>query len=259
MSVSVGSGYSESYSYDSFKRVQSVTRTIDGHNYTTSYQFNTANQRTQLTYPSGRVLNLGHDSKGRLSSVGSFLTGVTYNGIGQLTGTSLGNGLSETYGYDANRMQLTSQTATKNGGPQNGLMNLTYDYHASAGQMGAGSTVGNAGQLMAINNNSSIGGVTESAAYTFDNLGRLITSNQSSNASSAQRRFAYDRWGNRTGVWDATSGGNQIQTISLGQSGGAATNRIQTVYPGISVNTNVALASNGATATASSTYSTEYP
>lgn len=256
LSVSVGSGYSESYSYDSFNRAQSVTCTIDGHNYTTSYQFNTANQATQMTYPSGRVINLGHDDKGRLISVGSFLTGVTYNGIGQLTGTSRGNGVSETYGYDANRMQLTSQTATKSGGPTNGLMNLAYYYQASAGQMGAGSTVGNTGQLMAINNNSTINGTAESASYTYDNLGRLVTSDQTSNGSSAQRRFAYDRWGNRTGMWDAAAGGNQIQTVTLEQSDGVPTNRIQTVYP---PRANFALATNGATASASSTSSSSYP
>ncbi|MFY9556665.1 MAG: hypothetical protein WAV47_18280 [Blastocatellia bacterium] len=34
LSVSAGTGYSESYSYDSFKRVQSVMRTIDARNYT---------------------------------------------------------------------------------------------------------------------------------------------------------------------------------------------------------------------------------
>src|SRR3989442_3039239 len=129
-------------------------------------------------------------------------------------------------------MELTSQTATKSGGPTNGLMNLTYGYQASAGQMGAGSTAGNAGQLMAINNNSTINGTAESAAYTYDNLGRLLTSDQTSNAASAQRRFAYDRWGNRTGMWDAVSGGNQIQSVTLEQSGGAPTNRITSVTAG---------------------------
>jgi len=122
---------------------------------------------------------------------------------------------------------LTSQTATQSGGPANGLMNLTYGYQASAGQMGAGTTAGNAGQLISIS--GTIGGVTESAAYTYDDLGRLVTSNQTSNTSSAQRRFAYDRWGNRTGMWDAVSGGNQIQSITLQQSGGAPTNRITSV------------------------------
>src|SRR5438309_5008334 len=106
-------------------------------------------------------------------------------------------------------------------------MNLTYSYAASSGQMGAGSTTGNAGQLMAINNNSTINGTAESAAYNYDSLGRLVTSNQTSNGATAQRRFVYDRWGNRTGTWDATSGDNQYQTIGLEKSGGAPTYRIQ--------------------------------
>ena len=244
LSLTVGSGYSETYSYSigygnggnggNKVSLASVNRVMDGRSYVTSYQNNAANQLTQLTYPSGRVISLGHDNKGRVTSVGSFLSSVTYNGIGQLTGTMLGNGVTESYGYDANRMQLTSQTATQSGGSTGGLMNLTYSYQASAGQMGAGATAGNAGQLMSIS--GTIGGVTESAAYTYDNLARLVTSNQTSNLSSAPRRFAYDRWGNRTGMWDATSGGNQIQSITLQQSGGAPTNRITSVTSGATVN-----------------------
>jgi RHS repeat-associated protein len=234
LSVSVGSGYSESYSYDSLKRVQSVTRTMDNRNYAMSFQFDTANQVTQMTYPSNRVINIGHDSKGRVSSVGSYLSSVTYDGIGRLSGTTLGNGVSEGLGYDPNRMQLISQTATKNGGSTNGLANLTYGYDAAAGQTGTGSTAGNAGQLMSIS--GTISQTTESAAYSYDDLGRLVTSNQTSNGSSAQRRFVYDRWGNRTGMWDAVSGGTQIQSIALQQSGGAPTNQIQSVTSGSTVN-----------------------
>jgi len=109
-----------------------------------------------------------------------------------------------------------------------------YIYAASAGQMGSGSSAGNAGQLMSIS--GTINGTTESAAYTYDNLGRLVTSNQTSNGSSAQRRFAYDRWGNRTGVWNATTGGTQIQSITLQQSGSAPTNQIASVTGGSTVN-----------------------
>jgi RHS repeat-associated protein len=236
LSLSVGTGYSETYNYNvgignggnSGNKINltSLTRTIDGRNYTTSYQYNAANQITQMTYPSARVMNLSRDSKGRLSSVGPFLTSVTYNGIGQVTGDTLGNGVTETFGYDANRLQLTSQTAGTVA-PYTNRMNLTYSYAASTGQMGSGSTAGNAGQLMTVS--GTINGTTESAAYTYDNLGRLVTSNQTSNGSSAQRRFAYDRWGNRTAVWDATSAGNQIQSIALMQSGGIPTNQIQSV------------------------------
>src|SRR5947209_18626514 len=81
---------------------------------------------------------------------------------------------------------------------------------------------------------STINGTTESASYTYDNYGRLATSNQTSNGVTAQRRFAYDRFGNRTGVWDATSNGTQIQSVSLQtvtfpNTGSAPTNGISAV------------------------------
>jgi YD repeat-containing protein len=74
-----------------------------------------------------------------------------------------------------------------------------------------------------------INGTTESAAFTYDLLGRLVTSDQTSNGSSAQRRFGYDRWGNRVTVWPSTSGGTPIQTVTLQQSGGVPTNQIASV------------------------------
>lgn len=212
----------ESYTYFSYGRLASITRNIDGINYTTSYQYGPGDLRSQITYPSGRVVNINRSSSGRLNSLtdgagANYLSGIGYNPAGQVTGLTLGNGVAETFGYDANRLQLTSQTATKSGGPQNGLMNLTYNYQATAGQMGPASTAGNAGQLMSIS--GTINSTTESAAYKYDYVGRLASSNQTSNGSSAQRRFSYDRWGNRTGVWDAVSGGNQIQSVVLPQSG----------------------------------------
>jgi YD repeat-containing protein len=164
------------------------------------------------------------------TSQANHLNRVSYNLVGPVTGIALGNGITEGFGYDTNRMQLTSQTATKSGGSPNGLMNLTYGYNASAGQMGAGTTAGNAGQLMSLS--GTINSTTESAAYTYDNVGRLLTSDQTSNGQTAQRRFDYDRWGNRTTVWDATSGGAQIQNLTLEMSGGVPTNRLSSVGSG---------------------------
>ncbi|MGH9961958.1 MAG: hypothetical protein ACREBC_33320, partial [Pyrinomonadaceae bacterium] len=229
--------YTETMSYDSNKRVSSRTWTRDGLSYTTSYQYNTANQMTRITYPvSLRTLNINHDDKGRLSSVAdqyrTYLSGLVFNPAGQVTSQSYGNGVTESFTYNS-RMQMSSQAATVSG---NTRMSLTYNYQAAAGQSGVGTTAGNTGQLMAINNNSTIGGTAESAAFTYDLQGRLITSNQTTNGASAQRRFAYDRWGNRTGVWNAVSGGNQIQSITLQQSGGAPTNRIQSVTSGSTLN-----------------------
>lgn len=232
LSVGVGSYYSESYVYDSDKRVQAVTRMIDGRNHTTSFQYNTANRFTQIIYPSGRVINIGHDTKDRVTSVGSFLSSVTYNSIGQMVGTTLGNGVTESFGYHADRLHLTSQKAGTVA-PHTNRMNLTYTFDAAAGQMGAGTTAGNAGQLMAVSGTISGGGsATESASNTYDNVGRLATSSQTSNGQTAQRRFVYDRWGNRTAVWDAVSGGNQIQNAVLQQSGGVPTNQLISVTNG---------------------------
>jgi len=222
----------ESYTYDGYRRLSSITRTIDSINYTTSYQYGAGSLRSQITYPSGRVVNINRSSTGRLTSLtdqysANYLSGLSYGVAGQVTGLTQGNGVVETYGYDANRLQLTSQTATKSGGPQNGLMNLTYNYQANPDQMGAGTTGGNVGQLLSVS--GTINATAESAAYSYDNLGRLVTSNQASDSTSAQRRFEYDRWGNRTGVWNALIGGTKIQGVTLQQSGGVPTNQIQAV------------------------------
>src|SRR5689334_18068932 len=107
-----------------------------------------------------------------------------YSIIGQLTGLALGNGVTESYTYSADRLQLTTQTASKGA---ISLMNLTYSYSASAGQNSSGSTVGNGGQVMSIS--GTISGQTESAAFTYDLQNRLATSNQTTNGTSAQRRF----------------------------------------------------------------------
>jgi RHS repeat-associated protein len=239
--------YSETLSYDSFNRVSSRTISMDSQNYAIQYQDDQIGQGTEITYADGRVVATSYDSSGRLSSItepvnlqtgagGIYLSNFSYSFAGQVTGDTLSTGITEAFGYDSQRLQLTSQTATAPGGQTGGLMNLHYSYQAAAGQMGANTATGNASQLMAINNNSTISGTTESAAYTYDLQGRLVTSSQTTNGASAQRRFAYDRWGNRTGMWDATSGGNQIQSIALQQSGGVPTNQIQSVTAGSTLN-----------------------
>jgi RHS repeat-associated protein len=229
LSVSTDDSYSESYSYDGFNRLSSTTHTIDGRGYATSYQYNTIDQQTQMVYASGRVVNVNHDNSGRISSLAdqfsaNYVSGIGYNNATQLTGWTLGNGVVEGFTYDSKLLQMTSQSATRSG---NTLLSLNYGYAANSGQNGTGSTAGNISKLMSVS--GTINGMSESAVYTYDLQGRLATSSQTSNGASAQRRFQYDRWGNRTAMWDAVSGGNQIQSIALQQSGGAPTNRIATV------------------------------
>lgn len=234
LSVTVGSTYTESYTYTVGSGAgggtdiseSGATYAIDSRNYTANFQHNQAGQHTQF----GHVY-YEYDSRGRLSALKNsagvvWLNNMAYNIGGQITGSSLntsGGAVNETFGYDPNRLQLTSHTATKG----TSLMNLTYSNAATAGQQGAGSTAGNNGQLMSVS--GTINSVPESATYTYDNLGRLVTSNQTTNGASVQRRFEYDRQGNRTNTYDATSGGTQIQNLGLHQPSAIPNNRVRTV------------------------------
>src|SRR5262249_45052629 len=137
----------------------------------------------------------------------------------QGTWLNLANGVSETYGYSSDRLQVTSQTALKGAST---LLSLTYGYAASAGQSGATSTAGNSGQLMTIS--GTVNSQSRGQGFTYDNVGRLLTA--SGWNTSTNRRFAYDPWGNRTGLGAATTGGTRLQNIPIATTGSVANNRI---------------------------------
>ncbi|HEY6330206.1 MAG TPA: RHS repeat-associated core domain-containing protein [Blastocatellia bacterium] len=231
LSVTVGSYFTEAYSYDSLERISSVTDTISGFKYTTGYQYNQADQTTQTTYPSSRALPFLYDSFGRLNSVGGtggnnpigYLGAITYNANEQTTGYSLGNGVGEALSYDPSRLQLTGISATVGSTP---LMNLSYNYNAAAGQMGTGTTAGNSGQL--VGTTGTIDSQVESASYTYDLDFRLVTASLTSNGQSAGRAYTWDPFGNRLTETD-TVAQNQIQALTLTQSGGVATNQISSI------------------------------
>lgn len=234
--ITIGTDYQERYTFDGNYRVASTIRKIGAQTYASSYNsYNGADQVKQMTYPSGRVLDVGHDSISRVTSLShtsggatsNYLSNVGYNLAGQVTGDSLGNGVTEAFGYDAARQQLTSQKAGTTS-PYTNRMDLAYSYSATSSQMGAGSTAGNADQLVGIN--GTINGTTESASYTYDNYRRLKSTNQTSNGSSANRQFVYDRWGNRTEVWQSSFGGGiQLQGVTIVQSSSVPTNQIGSV------------------------------
>ena len=98
-SVNISGQYSESYSFDTYHRVESVTRWILGQTYdtrktyTTSYEYNEASQLTKMTYPTSQQVAVNHDSIGRMQSLTynpgdttGYVTGISYNTAGQLAG-----------------------------------------------------------------------------------------------------------------------------------------------------------------------------
>jgi RHS repeat-associated protein len=223
----------EDYAYDGLSRATSKQRTVDGNVYTTGYEYNQASQVVVMVYPSGKRVRMNHDSRGRMAGLDKvnisgqqllgYLSNLTYNEAGQLLTSTLGTStaINESYNYNADRLQLTGQTATR-GTTQ--IMSLGYSYQAVAGQSGAGTTAGNSGQLMSIT--GTLNGQTRAQSFTYDNVGRLVTA---TGYQVWERRFDYDRFGNRTGVWDRASGGSQIQSVAIQTAGSIPTNRISTV------------------------------
>jgi RHS repeat-associated protein len=154
----------------------------------------------------------------------TYLSGINYRVDGLISSQNLGDNTTESFGYSGDRLQLTSQKVMKGGST---LLDLSYGYGALAGQMGNGSKAGNSGHVVSVT--GTINGQNRNQAFTYDNVGRLVTATGLSTQGAWARRHDYDRYGNLTKVWDAVSGGNPLQNTMIGQSDGKTTNRIVSV------------------------------
>jgi RHS repeat-associated protein len=229
-----GTMWSESYGYDSFGRMQSRTRWIDGIRYPSQYEYNPVNQMTAMTYPSGKHVKVGHDNRGRLAdlkkvddsgaTLETYLSGINYRVDGLISSQNLGDSTTESFEYSDDWLQLTKQKVMKGGST---LLDLSYGYGALAGQMGNGSKAGNSGQLVTVT--GTINGQNRNQTFTYDNVRRLMTATGLSTQGAWARRHDYDRYGNLTKVWDAVSGGNSLLNTLIAQANGMTTNRIASV------------------------------
>jgi RHS repeat-associated protein len=184
------------YKYGPDGEVLTQVERVSGTDFATQGSYNSLLQTKTLQYPSGRQLDYTYDNVLRPSAITdhnsqvNYISGVTYGSTGQITQLNMGDGSLEIFGYDANRLQLTSQQVTKSGST---LLNLGYSYAATAGQHGSGTTAGNTGQLISMTD-STPGGAGSSVNYTYDLMGRLKTGQAASGWSVSE---TYDRYGNR--------------------------------------------------------------
>src|ERR1700722_13808793 len=113
-------------SYDQFGNVTQLAKVIGTTTYPTGYAYNLANKITQITYPSGRVVQQNVDTIGRLSSVvgtlntvnTTYASGFAYSAAQQVTGFNYGNNINAAFGYSADRLQLNCldySTTNRNG------------------------------------------------------------------------------------------------------------------------------------------------
>ncbi len=209
---------SETYNYDQLGRVTQFQKVISGTTYTTNYAYNLAGELTSITYPSGRVLQQTYDPIGRLTSIASgtttYVNQFNYNVAWQVTAFSYGNGVNTSFGYSADRLQLTSLSYIK--GAQN-LLSLGYGY---------GSAGGNNGQILSITDSTGTQEAGRSVTYTYDTLHRLKSAVTQGSVGFPKwgLSWSYDRYGNRlsqTQTYDAPP----MNSLSFANPGGAQMNR----------------------------------
>jgi RHS repeat-associated protein len=185
---------SESYTYNSLEQIAQRQKVVGTTTYTTSYAYNYANELTQITYPSGRVVAQSFDVIGRVCAVGTsgstcttgttYASGFTYNPAQQPTAFNYGNSIAASIGYSADRLQPTSISYAKSGTT---LFGLTYSY---------GTSGSNDGLISGVTDNVQNG---RTVSYTYDSLARLSIALTTGSTAYPQWGLAwtYDRYANR--------------------------------------------------------------
>jgi RHS repeat-associated protein len=223
---------SENYSYNALEQLTQLQKMIGTTTYIMGYAYNIAGELTQITYPSGRVIQQSVDAIGRLceiatssptgcgSAASPYATGYDYNAAGQVTGLKYGNGIYASLGFSSDRLQLNclDYSTTNRGGTcahdATTKFGLTYAYATTP------------------NNNGLIARITDSvdngrtANYAYDPLSRLSTALTTGSANYPQwgLSWGYDRYSNRL---------NQTLTAGSGYQGSvqvtASSNRINCI------------------------------
>ena len=180
------------YTYDTVDRLTREQRTLTGltGTFTTGYGYDRKGNLTQMTYPSGRVVDYNYATGGgccnsRLDSVmdkttdTTLLSARTYQAFGGTLTQTLGNGATQSFSYNS-RLQLTRITAAVGG---NTVMDFTYGYGTSSQNTGRVRARTDAVQP------------EHSATYSYDSIYRL---NQVQGADQSWGvSWTFDTWGNR--------------------------------------------------------------
>ncbi|MBK7804471.1 MAG: RHS repeat protein [Chloracidobacterium sp.] len=187
------------FDYDLMGRVSKHRQWIGTQQYDLEYGYNLAGQLTSEKYPSGKIVTMGYDAKGRMASVSdqsrTYLSGLVYAGKGgSISAMNFGNGTAETFGLN-DRFQIETQELKKGSAT---LQKYNYNYgqiDVSNGNIAANS---NNGQLAKVE--SWIGTAKQwEQRFGYDSIGRLKESSEIRGADLSltyKQVFDYDRFGN---------------------------------------------------------------
>ncbi|MBS1792701.1 MAG: RHS repeat protein [Acidobacteria bacterium] len=182
------------YDFDRMGQVVKQQQRIDSQEFSLEYAYNLAGQLVSEKYPSGRVVNVGYDAGGRLSSVGdsqrNYLNGIGFNAQTLPNQMNYGNGTTQKLSFN-DRLQMISQELDR------GAETLQkYDY--GYGEPDSNNVLKNTGKLERITNY--IGTEKQwTQQFSYDPVGRLTEAREyrgDTGGLSYKQRFDYDRFGN---------------------------------------------------------------
>jgi YD repeat-containing protein len=123
------------FSYDGAGRLNARIDTIDGRQYTQLFQYDNNDNPNLVTYSSGRQVEYQYDGENRIFSVTDrtanrpVASSFSYHPSGAVTSFVSGNGIVNTFTYDASRYWIRSITAGS-------LLSLNYDNYDGVGNVG---------------------------------------------------------------------------------------------------------------------------
>jgi RHS repeat-associated protein len=187
---------------------------------TTSLQYDSAGDLTQIVYPSGLVVQQSFDGAGRLCAVAGATTSCasatspwassfSYNPASQPLAVVYGNGVATTLAF-SNRLQQSSVKYSKGA---SSLFGLNYTFGTATTNNGL------------ITSTTDIVDAGRGATYGYDALNRLNSALTTGSATYSQwgLSWSYDQNGNRT-AQSVTAGAAPPNSVSVN----ASTNRITT-------------------------------
>jgi RHS repeat-associated protein len=205
VSLAGGDGYSYD-SYDEFGRVTQCHQVTNGTSYAMKYGYDLANNMTQETYPSQRVMNTTNDAAGRTLSVArstgqTFASGLSYSPHGAIESMALGNGLVEHTSYNA-KQQPSLIGLGQNAGDFS-IMRLDYTYGVLLSNQTVDQTQnnGNIAREQITIGDGAPNPTVMVEGFTYDGVNRLGTATETTGsptgAISWAQTYGYDAYGNR--------------------------------------------------------------
>jgi RHS repeat-associated protein len=173
------------YSYTRCGHQKSKTRTFvdrPGEVFTLQYGYDKQGRVRRVTYPDGRVVDLGYDAAGRPSTVSGVCTGVDYDPTGYMTRVVFANGVETTYMYGTIPGRIESMRTGMPDGDSYQHFQFTFD---------------DVGNPTVIDDLTTVAGhVRDNRQYVYDSFYRLSEADGREAAGTYHHVYRYDTLGN---------------------------------------------------------------